>query len=99
MIFVSASITYTVHLVTTIICYLVASCRSFVAFLEDIKNDVTFLNVGGTSDYSQVMLKQRLCNIIQLYSDVKQLSLIQLSIKYENIHFAFYPVDSLTIST
>lgn len=74
MISEGAAITSTLLLVTAIVCYSAGSCQIIVAFLDDIKNDVTFLNVGGTSDHGQIMVKKHLCNIIQLYSDVKQLS-------------------------
>lgn len=70
MISEGAGILYTLHTVTTIICYLAASCRSFVAFLKDIQNDVPLLNVCETPNDDH----KRLCNIIQLYSDVKELS-------------------------
>lgn len=102
MISEGVGIIYTLHTVATIICYMAASCRSFVAILKDIENDVPLLSVGGMSDHSHMLTEKRLCKIIQLYSDLKQLGQIHpyilIGVPYWKKQFEFNLADLLTSS-
>lgn len=61
--------------VLTIICLLVGSCWLFIAFVEDIINDLTQLKIDEKSNATDREMKTCFSNIIQFYSDAKQLSL------------------------
>lgn len=55
--------------------FLTGSCWFIILFVKDITEDLEFLHVGGVStNESRVKMKERFCNIIQNYLDVKQLS-------------------------
>lgn len=57
------------------ICILIGSSSLFIAFVNDLTNDLGFLNVGGVSTTeSHMKMKERFCKIIQNHLDVKELS-------------------------
>lgn len=70
----AAPVFYTLLLVTAIMCFLVGTCWLFIAFLKDIKNDVSLLNVSETSDDRLEIVAERFCTIIQRFLDITQLS-------------------------
>lgn len=51
-----------------------ASLWLIIKFTEDIANDLELLNVGGTSDSSRMRMRTRFGKIIQVHSNLKQLS-------------------------
>lgn len=56
-------------------CFIAGSCWLFVAFVEDITSDLCALNAEiKSTNANQMDVKKRFCEIINLYSDVKQLS-------------------------
>lgn len=57
-----------------ILCFFWGSCGLFCLFIRDITSDLELLNVGGASDQSRKKRQERFGKIIQLHSDVKQLS-------------------------
>lgn len=62
------------YVLTLTLSFYWASCTLFIAFADDISNDVSFLVVGGQSKHSHRRIKERFCKIIQQYSMAKQLS-------------------------
>lgn len=61
------------HIVSTFSFY-AGSCLFVISFVRDITNDLKLLNVGGASSRSQKKRLERFGKIIQLHSDVKELS-------------------------
>lgn len=58
----------------TTISFFLGACCLFIAFVEDITNDLIVLNIGGMSNRSRNKMRQRFLKIIKLHSSVKQLS-------------------------
>lgn len=56
------------------ICFLVGSCWMFISFANDMTNNLHLLNIGGKSEENHVKMKERLCNVVNFFSDVKELS-------------------------
>ena len=52
-----------------------------ISFVEDITNDLGGLNVGEMSQRNHRIMKERFCNIIQVHTDVKQLSKVKIEDK------------------
>lgn len=64
-------------ILTTIplVCFFIGSCWLCIAFAKDITNDLSLWNLGGlTSNQSHLKCKMKLCRIVEIHSDVKQLS-------------------------
>lgn len=57
-----------------LLCFLFGSCYLFITFVEDITIDLCHFNATVSTKYSEKMLTKNFCNIIQLHSDVKELS-------------------------
>lgn len=57
-------------------CLLMGTCWLFVAFAKDLTNDLHFLNINLPSNSNSLQLRGHLCKLIQLYSDIKELSWI-----------------------
>lgn len=60
-----------------ILCLLIGSCWLFICFANDITNDLQWLSIGGTTKLKRRRMKEvmdRLCKIVQIHSDLKQLS-------------------------
>lgn len=68
--------------VVSTLCLMVGSCWLIMAFVKDISNDLLKLYMGRASYRYRWELKVRFCSIIQLYSELKQLS--TLVIQYSN---------------
>lgn len=51
-----------------------ASLWLIIKFTEDIANDLESLNVGGRSEQSRLRKRKQLCKIIEMHSNLKQLS-------------------------
>lgn len=70
-----------------VICFVVGSSWLFIAFAKDIANEMPTLNVEDSiENENQKDANESLCEIIQLYTEVKQLS--------ENlIHDSFYELS------
>lgn len=68
----------TCYAASPITCFVVGLCLYVVAFVRDITSDLHALNaVINSTDSNQVEVKKRFCDIIKLYTDVKQLSEIE----------------------
>lgn len=61
------------HISTPTLGFYAGSCWLFVAFIEDITNDLELLNVDGASSHHHKKVKKYFGQIIQLHTDVKQL--------------------------
>lgn len=59
---------------TTVLGFLVGSCWIFVKIVDDITTDLKHLNENVSSDRTMRIMKMRLHDIIEIYSDAKQLS-------------------------
>lgn len=55
-------------------CFFIGSCCLLVAFAKDITSELDFLNIGGLSNEGRAKIKIRLCDIVRIHSDAKQLS-------------------------
>lgn len=55
-------------------CHYVGSCWLFISMAEDIDGDFRSLNDSIKMNCSGRELRQRLCNFIRVYTEVKQLS-------------------------
>lgn len=82
--------------VATAVCHLIGSCWLIVGFVEDISIELPTLNADDDEEScpNERELTERLINIIQLHSHVKQLSEIQFEIDLKNYikrftHFRF----------
>lgn len=56
--------------------FLIGSCWIIIVCIKDISNDLSFLKPDEISNKSAADLKEPFCNIVKLYSDVKELSKI-----------------------
>lgn len=54
--------------------FYIGSCWLFISFVKDIKNDLDLLNVAGKSKRSRMKVTERFCDVVQVYSNVKELS-------------------------
>lgn len=72
--------------VATAVCHLIGSCWLIVAFVEDISIELPTLNADDDEEScpNEREWIERLNNIIQLHSHVKQLSEIQAEIELKN---------------
>lgn len=59
---------------TTFIVFFIGTCWSFISFLDDIAIEMSGMMVVETSDTRQQETRRKFCNVVQLFSDVKQLS-------------------------
>lgn len=77
-----------------IICLLIGTCWLLIAIVKDIKSDLRKI------DQSHLVTYQGFCNIIQMYSDARELSanLNPLKIHLRN-HILCVPIDWSAIST
>lgn len=60
--------------VTSVMCFYIGACWSFIQFIDDIANElikIDSLNEDDTTEQNQMM--KHFCTTVQLYSDVKQL--------------------------
>lgn len=74
-------------------CLLIANCWAIICFIKDIGNDLPLLSIGGRSKRNRSKVKQRLCDILQPYLDVKQLS--DLIYYCHRISFEFHSIISI----
>lgn len=58
------------------ICSYVGSCWLFISFIKDIEKDLTILRVKKSSRKKGTALTARFSEIVQEYSEVKQLSVL-----------------------
>lgn len=75
--------------------FMIGSSLLFISFIEDLTTEFQSMSASGpSSNQNGTEVKKNFCNIIQLYSDVKQydLPLIQ-SNKLSNFHW-FFDTDS-----
>lgn len=63
-----------VSIALSAICFLVGSCWLFISFAKDMQYNLNLLNIGGESNENRLKQKERLCNIVNFFSDVKKLS-------------------------
>ena len=68
---------------------LLGSCWLFISFAEDIENDLNVLNIRRRSSRSSTQMKQHLCDIVKVYSDVQELSIEILISKYSQFNCKF----------
>lgn len=61
------------------ICFLTGSCWLFILFAKDITNDLKLLEINGKLKRNRAEGKRRFCRIVRVYSDVKELSVMQNS--------------------
>lgn len=55
--------------------FFIGSCWSFIHFLDDIANELSCINVDEATNTNKQEMRKQFCNIVQLYSYVKQLCL------------------------
>lgn len=60
------------------ICFLLGCCWLFICFAKEVTNDLSLLNINGRRKRNRFEVKQRFCNIVRVYTDVKELSVIEL---------------------
>lgn len=65
--------------VTTIInlpdvTFLISSCWLFVAIAKEITNDLAGLSLNKKTKNRRKLARERFCNIVQIYAELKQLS-------------------------
>lgn len=53
--------------------FFIGSCWSFTSFLDDIANELSSMEVDEIRNTNQQEIRIKFCNLVQLYSDVKQL--------------------------
>lgn len=58
------------------LCYLIGSCWLFICFTKDAADDLLLLNINGKLKRNRAEAKRRFLNIVRLYTDLKELSLI-----------------------
>lgn len=56
------------------ISFLIGSCWLFISFVGDIKNDLDLLGTTGESEQGRLNVTQRFCNLVQVYSNIEELS-------------------------
>lgn len=86
--------------------FFIGSCWLFVSFAKDITSDLDLLNIAGKSNRSRLKIRERFCNIVQVHSNVKELS-VKLLISFNtflncwNLFFLWFQtnLDVLTILT
>lgn len=61
--------------VACVICYYVANCYMFIAFVDDIKQEIDNLTEIHRSEGGLLQLKGKMAEIVRLHSNAKQLSL------------------------
>lgn len=84
--------------VTQIVCFLIGSCAMFIAFVEDISSDLTLLNDGyGKTKKQQQHWIERFFNTIQLYAQIKELSIRQAT--FDQFNFVAYFIHFSSLST
>lgn len=90
---------YTTYIVVPFLCLAIGSLSVINAFVKDTSNDLSMLNVTKTSDVSDRKFDQRFCNIIQRFSDAKELSTNQRPIGFTiKIYEFFLPLGWLSNS-
>lgn len=67
---------FTVYSACPILCIVVGSCWLFIAFVRELTSELPTLNaaIKSSDERRHLHVKKQLCEIIELYSDVKQLS-------------------------
>lgn len=65
---------YTTYIVVPYLCLAIGSLSIINAFVKDISNDLSMLNVTKGTDENHSKIKERFCDIIQRFSDAKELS-------------------------
>lgn len=99
--FIQCGSTFSVlFIIVAAICHFIGTCWIFVAIIQDISNELHTLNADEESHPNEREWKERLNNIIQLHSDVKQLSEIRINLSNKiNIKFELLISDFTVIST
>lgn len=59
---------------STFIVFFVGACWSFISFIDDIAIELSCVKADGRSSSNQLEIRNHFCKIVQLFSDVKQLS-------------------------
>lgn len=78
------AIIHSAILTAAIFVFFVGSAWLIICLIKDITNDLSELNITGTSLHSRRELRERFCYIIQFYSDAKQLSVALKTFDYAN---------------
>lgn len=80
---------FTLYCVPPVIAFMIGSCWLFCAFIEDITSELHVLSTKSKPNGSHNKMKTEFCNIIQLHSDVKQLSddKLMFSLNSKNLTF------------
>lgn len=65
--------------VLPLISFVLGSCWLFKSFIEDILKDLRHMNVGKKSQNESIVI--HFCNIVKLYTNVKELCAVTLTIQ------------------
>lgn len=57
-----------------VISFFIGSCWLFTSFVKDVTNDLHQLNLAGKSKRGRMNVKERFCNLVQVYTNLKELS-------------------------
>lgn len=74
--FQSAEGFFSLIIVLTLISFLFGSCRLFISFADDIKHNLNALNNVRRAKRKPAQVKQQFCEIVEMFSEVKELSII-----------------------
>lgn len=69
------------------ICFSVGSCWLFITIIQDITDDLTYLNCNEITDFNIQSKKAQLYNIVKFYLGAKQLSCLAQRLLYLNFSF------------
>lgn len=72
-IFRSIQVFFSTSLAIFVLIFLLESCWLFISFADELKNNLHKLNVARRSEGNHSQVKQHLCNIVEVYSDVSDL--------------------------
>lgn len=67
---------YATYIVVPYLCLAISSLSIINAFIKDIANDLPMLNVTKASDKNHKKINERFCDIVQRFSNAKELSKI-----------------------
>lgn len=67
------------------ICFYAGSCLLFIAFVQDIEDDLNVLMVKNSDGTHDAKLKAQFFEIVQVYSEVKELGYLVFCLNNSNI--------------
>lgn len=63
------------NIILSVLSFLLGSCWLFISIGEDIKNNLSGLKIRQKSERNSMQVKQQLCDIVETFSDAKELSI------------------------